>query len=384
VAMKYRVTLLAIILILLLPHAAHAQAANMGQADAILRALQAASNGWNGPATRIGTDILGGLAVITFILSVGFATMTEGSVNPIAIGALLIRHTIYFGFWTWLLHGWGGTFGHAIIESFQTAAQQMGGPPMTPVATMQQGGDLAAGMWQQTSLLRPGAAVGLSLSAIAVFILFAITAALMLLSLGKAFVTVGIGALFMGFSGFPETKGLAMNAVFMTIGAGARLFMIELIAGLGANILKSMSGQNTVLGQDNIWGVLGLGIVMIILMFSLPSMAEHMGGGTGHARVGPGELMRTLQAAAATASSAAGAAAAVGGKLGSIGSSMMSMLPSSGGGSSSTGLPAPSISTGSNASVANAGSAASSSSGSGSSSGGSRMQPSNARFSRNP
>jgi type IV secretion system protein TrbL len=216
---------------------------------------------------------------------------------------------------------------------------------MQPSAVLGQGANLAAKLFNQTSVLHPGAAVGAALCAVAIFGLFAITAGLMLLSLAKAFVTVGIGVLFLAFAGSTFTIGSAMNVLWMTIAAGARLFVIELIAGLGSMILQALGGTNTPLGQDNMWGVAGLGIVYLILIFSLPSMAEHMANGTGHARVGPGELMRFGGQTIMLASGAGAAANA----LGSAGKSMLDSL------SGSRSLPPPSSGSSGGAAAASAG-----------------------------
>jgi type IV secretion system protein TrbL len=351
--------------LLLLPTAVFAQA-TPAQTDTILTALQAAANTWNGPLTTIATELFAGLAVISFTLAVGYNQMMGDGIQ--GIFAISIRLVVYFGFWSFLLRNWGATFGRAIIASFQIAAERAGGVAMSPASVLAQGGNAAMHTWEGMSLVHPGPAVGLAVVGIAIFVMFAITAALMLLSLAKAFVTVAIGSLLLGFAGHEQTAGAAHRAVWMTIGAGMRLFMIELIAGLGATILQTLAGAQTAMTQDNMWGVLGLGIVYLILVFSLPSMAEHMAGGGGHARVGPAELIRTTSQTTSMMMSAGSGV----GTIASAGASMLSGLRGGGGGSGSGGsLPPPTTSSGSGGATA-------------ASSAGARMAPQGARFTRSP
>jgi type IV secretion system protein TrbL len=317
----------------LIPAAAHAQA-NIAATDKILRALQTATNTWNGPAATIGMELLGGLAIIAFALSIGYSFMQEGGFNPLALGAILVRQVVYFGFWLWMLQDWAGSFGSAIVRSFQQGAFQMGGVAVSPASVVEQGGNIAAKLWEQISALHPGAAFGLALAAIMIFLLFLGTATLMLLALAKAYVTIAIGAIAMGFAGYPETRHLAYNGVFMTIAAGARLFMIQLLAGLGNQILQGLVG-NGALAQDDMWAILGLAFVWACCSFSLPAMAEHMFGGAGHARAGPGHLIAATSSAVSTgAALATGQSMSAAAAIGSAGRSMIGSLIGGGGGAS--------------------------------------------------
>lgn len=324
-------------LLLLLPVTAYAAPAASGVAsDIVLSTLQQTIAGWNSPAATIGLDLFGGLFVITFVLATGYSIMQEQGINPLAIGALLIRQVVFAGFWIWLLQNWAGSFGSAIIRSFQQAGQTMGGVYADPASVISQGANIAAQLFNQTSIVHPGTAIGLCICAVLIFMCFLFAAFLMMLALAKALIAVGIGGIAMGFAGFPETRHLAYNAVFMTVAAGARLMMIQLLAGMASTILQGLAGSGP-LGQDDVWPILAVAFIWACLAFSLPSMAEHMFGGSGHGRAGPGQLWAATGGAVSGVISAASGVGSVGTSIAGAGRSMMASLAGSGSGSGSGG-----------------------------------------------
>jgi type IV secretion system protein TrbL len=351
--------------LLLAPIAAYAQSTGgpTVASDRVLATLQRTIATWNAPAAAIGMDLLIGLGIIAFALQVGYSIAQEQGFNPMALGAMLIRQVVFLGFWIWMLQNWASSFGSAIIKSFQQAGTSMGGVYADPASVIAQGGNVAATLFSQTSILHPGTAVGLCICAILIFLLLLGTAILMMLSLAKALIAVGVGGIAMGFAGFPETRGIGYNAVFMTIAAGSRLFMIQLMAGMGVTILTGLVGTGP-LGQDDVWPILAVAGIWLCLTFSLPAMVEHMFGGAGHARAGAGQLFTATSSAASTGIAlATGNPASLAASIGSAGRSMISSLGGSGGGGGSSGasggsgrLPSGAGSTGSGASSAAAGS----------------------------
>ncbi len=349
--------------LLLVPALAHAQqAANELATDKILTTLQAATATWNGPAATIGLELLAGLAVIASALSVGYSFLQEGGFNPLAIGAILIRQVVYLGFWVWMLQNWASSFGAAIIRSFQQAAFSMGGVKSDPMSIVSQGFNICGQLWSQISVLHLGTAVGLAIAGILIFLCFLVVAFFIMLALSKAFITIAIGAIAMGFAGYPETRHLAYNGVFMTIAAGGRLFMIQLLAGMGNTILQGLAGAGP-LGQDSVWPILAVVFIWACLSFSLPAMAEHMFGGTGHARAGPGQLVAaTSSAVSAGVGLATGQSMSAAAAVGRAGRSMFAALAGGGGGSGGSLPPPAPLPSGSTAAA------------------GSRMRPAGARY----
>ena len=294
----------------------------------ILHALQTATATYGPQAAEYGLELFAGLAIITFTFAVGYSVMQEQGFNPLAFGAILVRQVVYFGFWAWFLTNWSaGPIGADIIKSFQHAASTMGGVDADPASIVSQGFNVAAQILQQASVWAPGKALWLALAALFIYGLFLWIAVLMIMAIAKAYIAILVGGMAMGFAGFPETRHLAYNAVFMTIGAGARMFMIQLLAGMGATILLGAAGVGT-LGETDILVILALMFIWAALSFTLPSLAEHMFGGAGHGRAGAGQLVYT---AASFAGYMTAGAQGLGGALGSAGQSMQQSLRGGGG-----------------------------------------------------
>jgi type IV secretion system protein TrbL len=348
------------LLILLMPVAAHAQQVPTAQGVNILTALQAATNTWIGPLVTISTELLGGLAVITFVLAVGFSFLQQGDVVDML--AIALRMVIYFGFWQFMISNWP-TFGHAIIASFQTAASRAGAIPSSPTDVINMGINLGMHMLSQTSGLHPIDSAELIVVAFLIVGMYCFVAALMLLSLAKAYIVIAAGALFLGFAGSFHTLDIAMNVPRMTIAAGGRLFAIQLIASVGATILRTWAGESTALNEQGMLAVFGLSVVYVVLVFSIPASIEHMAGGTGHAHAGPGALFRAAVGAVSAGNSVAAAARSILGGGGSGGGGGSSLPSRSGGG---VALPPPGNTAG-GASAATSGA-------------GTRMQPPGARY----
>jgi type IV secretion system protein TrbL len=353
------IRLLAFAMVLLLvPSLAHAQV-TPADTDTVLQALTTATAQWAGPLQTAATELLGGLAVITFVLSVGYSFLQGGDVVDML--AVALRQAIYFGFWQFVINSWP-TFGHAIIASFQLAANQAGAIPSSPAAVVATGSDIAQRIMTMGSFWHPEQSAVLIIAAVAEAGALFFAAALMVVSLAKAYIVIGSGTLFLGFSGSPYTLDIAQNVFRMTIASGGRLFAIQLLAGLGATILNTWMGQTTALTPNGMWTIIGLSIIYAVVVFSIPASIEHMAGGTGHAHVGPGAMMRAI----------AGTVIA-GRSLATAGSSMMAGLSGLGSAHYSTtgrgvsgALPPPGNTAG------GAGSAASGA--------GTRMQPPGARY----
>jgi type IV secretion system protein TrbL len=309
---------LLLLLLLLVPMAAYAQAVAATQAMGVLQALQTATGTWAGPLRNVATELFGGLAVITFVLSVGYSFLQGGDVVDML--AIALRQIIYLGFWTFVIQGWP-TFGHAIIASFQQAANQAGSIPSSPVDVMNMGSTLGVHIMQTGVGWNPFSSAMLIVVASFAAVIFFIVAGLMLLSMAKSYMVIGAGTLFLGFAGSSYTLDIAQNVFRMTIASGGRLFAIQLIASIGATILRTWIGETAVLSQQDMWSIIGLAVVYAMLVFSIPASIEHMAGGTGHAHAGPGAPFRAI------AGGVAGGRA-----MAAAGNAMQQSLSSSGGG----------------------------------------------------
>jgi P-type conjugative transfer protein TrbL len=291
--MKRAALLLAVLaVVLLLPVVAMAQAAQ-GDSGAIIAAVRAVTATWAGPLTTISSDLFGALILVSFVMSIGFAyAQGEGLAMYLAIA---IRFVVFAGAWLFVLQNWasGFNFGSAIIRSFQTAATNAGVVPSSPADVIGYGVSLGEKIIAQSKWLEPGRDLWLMIAAIIVGACFFIAAAVMVFTLAKAYIVIAQGALAMGFAGSEFTGHIARGVVFQSIGAGARLFAVEMMTSMLSTIVQRWLGESTALDQTGDWTVLGLAVVYVVLVFSIPSAVEHAFGGSGSGRAGPGELIKT-------------------------------------------------------------------------------------------
>src|SRR3984957_4633462 len=298
-----RILFLALLLSLALPLVAHAQniaTLNTGNAhgiDTVLAGLKAAVDRWSGPLTTIALELFGSLALIAFVMEVGF-TWLNGGLDLVSLFALVIRQGVVLGAWVWVVQNWsqGRQFGRAILASFQIAGQQAGGVPSSPGDIFELGVGFASKLMQQTSVLGtvvdPGRTITLGVCALAIVIIFAGIAAIVLVTMAKAMIVASVGTLSLGFAGAGMTRSVALNALWMVLGSGARVLAQLLLLSFGVDILRRAFGDAGPLDATGAFGVIGLAIVIGALVWSVPAAAEHLFHGTGHGTASLGHAMR--------------------------------------------------------------------------------------------
>lgn len=354
-----------------MPAMAHAQtttASNSLSTNKVLQLLQTATASFGTTAADYGIDLLIGLASISFVIQVSRNTAHDGGFYIQSFFVSFVWMMVYVGFWYWFLKNWsGGPIGQDIIKSFTQAGSSMSGVDADPAKIMAQGLNIFNTLITQIRFWKdPGGAFVIGLCAICILALFLIIGLFMILAIAKAYVAILIGGMAMGFAGLPETRAIAFNAVFTTVGAGARMMMLQILAGMGNTVLQGLAG-NGVLGTDDVGPMLALLGVWAVISYGLPALAEAMFGGHGYGSASPMGPISTLQSVGTTAVQLGGGTT-ISRALGSAGRSMMVMSAANsnqgggnqgGGGGSGTGAGG---------------------SGTGQAPAGARMRASNARF----
>jgi type IV secretion system protein TrbL len=345
--------------------AAYAQAPPAAGGMTLLQAIQASVAGWAGPMRTAAQELLGALGVISLVFAVGWAYMNGDGIT--GIFAVTLRMVIWLGLVAFIIQGFPA-FGNAAVASFQQLGQQAGAVPSSPTDIMGVGTDIGVRIMAKASILHPAAAAALMIAAAFAACCFYLVAALMLLAIAKAYVVIAASTVFLGFAGHEFTMPAARGVFFAVVGAGARVMTIQLLAGIGATMVRAWMGDATALDDAGMFTMMGLALVYVVIIFSVPSAVEGIANGHGgHSRAGPGEAVRAIGQTIAVGGGVSRAALQLSSSIGSAGSSMMAMLPSSGG---SSGGASPSSGGGGG--------------GSASSGAGSRMAPQSARFSRSP
>ena len=153
-----------------------------------------------------------------------------------------LNQILFIGFFYMLLQHsseWAGF----IVDSFRQAADRsvtMANAhatsmnehiAVTPSNLFDMGMNLAGHIFEQVSITTPIANVGIDIAALLVLICFALIAAFMIVALVESYIVISAGVLLMGFGGSRWTKDYAIKTFVYAVSVGAKLFIIQLLAG---------------------------------------------------------------------------------------------------------------------------------------------------------
>jgi type IV secretion system protein TrbL len=196
---------------------------------------------------------------------------------------MIVTQILFIGFFYWLLVN-SSQFAGVIVKSFQTAASsaaQAGGVSMgmSPSDIFDVGLKLAGQFVSATSLWSPGASLGLFISALVIIFCFAIIAAFLILALVESYVVISAGVLFLGFGGSRWTKDLAIKIMVYAVSVGAKLFVLQLLIALGAQVFQELATTART-NNTTLFICIGSAIVMLALTKIIPDMIQGLINGT--------------------------------------------------------------------------------------------------------
>ena len=250
--------------------------------------------------------------------------------------AEVVNQILFIGFFLTLLLN-SADWAAAIVGSFREAANQAstasgGTGNITPSNIFDVGLQLANRILEQSSIWAPGDSLGLIISALVILICFALIAAFMILALVESYIVISAGVLLMGFGGSRWTKDYAIKIVVYAVSVGAKLFVLQLLVGLGEAMIQGWLATFETSTTD-IFIMVGSAVVMLALTKSVPDMVQALINGTS---VGSGSAITGATAAVGaatlgTAAVAVGAGAALGGaaRLASVQAAASADPPSS-------------------------------------------------------
>ena len=230
----------------------------------------------------------------------------------------VVNQVLFIGFFLTLLLN-SADYAQAIVDSFRQAANQAsaasgGSQQITPSNIFEVGLNLATRIVDQVSFFSPGDSAGYVLAALIVLICFALIAAFMILALVESYIVISAGVLLMGFGGSRWTKDYAVKIMVYAMAVGAKLFVLQLLVGLGQAMIRSWEAR-LVNNTSDIFVIVGSGVVMLAITKVVPDMVQSLVNGT--APSGGGALVGAAAAVggavAGVAAGAAGAGMAVGG-----------------------------------------------------------------------
>ena len=237
----------------------------------------------------------------------------------------IVQQVLFIGFFNWLLLN-SSKFAGYIVESFRTAANsaaQANGVAkgMAPSDIFDVGIQLASQFVEATSLWSPGASLGLLIAALVIIVCFALIAAFMILVLIESYIVISAGVLFMGFGGSRWTKDFAVKIMVYAVSVGAKLFILQLIVALGAQVFKDLAA-NASTDNTTLFVCIGSAIVMLALTKIVPDLVQGLingtsfGGGGALAGAAAGAVTGTATAAVGGSMAVRGASSLAGAQLG--------------------------------------------------------------------
>ncbi|MFP8123026.1 P-type conjugative transfer protein TrbL, partial [Pseudomonas aeruginosa] len=139
---------------------------------------------------------------------------------------------------SWLLMN-SATFAEAIVNSFRQAASTASGYSLlTPSDFFVNGWKIVQEILNSVSAWSPIDSLGMLIASIIIMIAFALICAFLVLALVEMYIVVSASVLMMGFAGSQWTKDYALKTIQYAVSVGAKIFILQLIAGLGLTFIQ--------------------------------------------------------------------------------------------------------------------------------------------------
>ncbi len=264
--------------------------------DNILGSYQAAAAGWSATIVSLATGLFTLLAAIEFAW-MGIRLAIHGADLQTWAGEI-IQRIMFIGLFLFLLLNAG--FATEIVNSFrQSAAISSGlGSQIYPSQVLEMGLDVALRITESVTIRDIPGSLGLIFTGLIMTIAFALMAALLLLAIVEMYILINAGVILLGFGGSSFTKDVAIRFLTYTVSVGAKLFVMQLVIGLGMTLLLGFTNSFDAAGaEEQALVMLGVAITFLALVRSLPDMVQSIINGV--AVGGSGGL---IPAAAATGS----------------------------------------------------------------------------------
>ena len=236
--------------------------------------------------------------------------------------AELLNRIMYIGFFLTLLLN-SSAWSTAIVNSFRQAgsaavASAGGTGGIAPSNVMDAGWQILQQVVASMNLWNPGDSLLIGLAAIIILIAFALTTALLIMALVESYFVISSGVILMGFGGSQWTNQFAINTIRYAVSVGAKLFMVQLVIGLGQTILQDWAAQLQAgpFRIDDVLMIAAASIVFFAITKTIPDMVQALLNGSSLATGGglSGMVAESIGAmAAATAALASGGASSVAG-----------------------------------------------------------------------
>jgi type IV secretion system protein TrbL len=281
--------------------------------DTVMSDYSQAAAAWVAPLQNLALDLFWGLATIQFCFAMGQLAFRGPDLSEIL--AELVTQILFIGIFFFLVQQ-SSTIATDIITSFRDAAKDATATATSnPTEILNTGINMAQKIAALMTWHSPGADLFYAIAAFVVVLLMGFIAAIAVMVNIEAYLIVSALVLFTGFGGSRWTKEYAMRSLTYAIAIGGKLFMLNLVAGIGQQILTQQSTTFTGGNYNQVMSLVGIILVLAAIVKQLPDMvASMLSGAAIGASSGLIGVGRTAATAAATAATA-GAAGIVGGGM---------------------------------------------------------------------
>lgn len=196
----------------------------------------------------------------------------------------LTNRIFFIGFF-WALLQNSPSWTQAIIQSFRTAADTAnasasGIPAITPSTLLERGVQMFSVVLEHTNLLKnPLDNLVVCIAAIVILVCFAFIAAELIQALIESYIITSAGILFLGFGGSNWTAEFAKKILLYTLSVGAKLFVLQLLIGLGSRFIDDLATRFEGGELKDILIMIGISIVFFAVTKNVPNMIQNMVSG---------------------------------------------------------------------------------------------------------
>ena len=203
--------------------------------DSVVTTYQTKTVAWEGVLRNYALSLFWILAGIEFVWSSIKLAIKGADISEFL--AELLNRILYIGFFLTLLLN-SSAWSTAIVDSFRQAgsaavAAAGGTGGIAPSNVLDAGWEILQQVVASMNLWDPGDTLLIALAAIIILIAFALTTALLIMALVESYFVISSGVILMGFGGSQWTNQFAVNTIRYAVSVGAKLFMVQLVIGLG-------------------------------------------------------------------------------------------------------------------------------------------------------
>ena len=252
--------------------------------DCVLGNFQRASANWETRLLGFATRLFWILALIEFSWAAGQLALRGADFSEWT--ASLVNQVLFIGFFSYLLTH-SAELARAVVNSFRDAANAASGTTLLrPSDIFDVGVNLASSVIGGGSYWNVPHNLVLALAAFFLIISFGLIAASLIVALVESFIVISAGVLFMGFGGSRWTKDYAVRTFQYCLSVGAKLFVIQLLAGLLVAIVQpwaAVAANNSTLSTASITSILvlaGVSLIFATITRVIPDMVQALVNGT--------------------------------------------------------------------------------------------------------